>query len=337
MLTVRLHGPGDLRVVDEPPPVPGPGESLLRITAVGICGSDLHWYAEAGIGDTALDRPLVIGHEFAAVVADGPRRGQRVAVDPAVPCDHCEICATGAGNLCPTIRFAGHGHDDGALREYTAWPTRALHPLPDGVSDAEGALLEPLGVALYALDLAGPRVGGAVAVVGCGPIGLFVIQLARLAGADLVLAVDPLAHRRDAALRLGADHAAAADLDWPELAGHGVDIAYEVAGTDAAVHTALSAARPGGRVVLIGIPDDDRTAFRASLARRKGLTIQLVRRMHGVYPRALRLVRSGRVDAASLVTGAYPLSRAPEAFAHAAARTGIKTIITGYGDTAPGL
>jgi L-iditol 2-dehydrogenase len=336
MTAARLHGPHDLRTAVEAVPTPAPGESLVRVTAVGICGSDLHWYREGTIGDTGLRRPLVIGHEFAGVVADGPRRGERVAVDPAIPCGACEVCATGAGNLCPAIHFAGHGLDDGALREYVAWPTPLLHPLPDALSDADGALLEPLGVALYGLDLARPRVGGSVAVVGCGPIGLFVVQLARLAGADLVVAVDPLPHRRAAALRLGADHALSGhavpgpgnEPDWPDLAGLGVEVAYEVAGTDAAVRTALTAARPGGRVVLIGIPDDDRTTFPASLARRKGLAILLSRRMHDVYPRALRLLSRGSVDAASLVTGAYPLERAAAAFETAVTRSGLKTMVT---------
>jgi L-iditol 2-dehydrogenase len=331
MRVVRLHGVGDLRPADEPVPVPAPGESLVRVTAVGICGSDLHWYADGGVGDTGLDRPLVLGHEFAGVIADGPRRGERVAVDPAVPCETCEVCATGAGNLCPTIRFAGHSTTDGALREFVAWPDRFLHPLPDGATDAEGAMLEPLGVALYALDLARPRVGGDVVVVGCGPIGLFIVQLARLAGADVVVAVDPLAHRREAALRLGADHACAGLDDQSalgELIGSGAEVVYEVSGSAAAVRTALAAARPGGRVVLVGIPDDDRTAFPASLARRKGLDLQMARRMHGVYPRVLRLLDRGRVDAASIVTASYPLDRAADAFEAAVARRGLKTVVT---------
>jgi L-iditol 2-dehydrogenase len=332
MKVVRLHGIRQLLLSEEPDPVPAPGESLLRVTAVGICGSDLHWYREANIGDTGLGDPLVIGHEFAAVVADGPRRGERVAVDPAIPCDACEICATGAGNLCPTVRFAGHGGNDGALREYLTWPTRLIHPLPDSLSDAEGALGEPLGVALYALDLARPRIGARVAVIGCGPIGLFTIQLARLAGADTIVAVDPLPHRREAALRLGADHVFRdhddAEAAWQELARFGVDVAFEVAGTDDAVLTALSAAKPGGRVVLVGIPDGDRTAFPASLARRKGLDIQLARRMHNVYPRVLRLLAKRRVDAESLITATYPLDQADAAFAAAVSRNGLKTMIS---------
>lgn len=318
-------------------PVPMPGQSLVRVTAVGICGSDLHWYRSAGIGDSDLVRPLVIGHEFAGVIANGPRRGERVAVDPAVPCESCEVCATGAGNLCPGILFAGHGTEDGALREYLAWPTRMLHPLPDSITDVEGALLEPLGVALYALDLVRPPTGGSVAVVGCGPIGLLVVQLARLAGARQVVAVDPLAHRREAALRLGADHAVAASASWDQLTGLGVDVAYEVAGNDEAVHSALRALRPAGRLVMVGIPDDDHTAFQASLARRKGITIHLVRRMHGVYPRVINLVAQRRVDVASLATATYPLAQVDEAFEVAVSRRGIKTLVTPTGAGASDL
>ena len=116
MKTLRLHGAGDLRLADEPAPIPGPGEALVRVTAVGICGSDLHWYDEAGIGDAVLDRPLVLGHEAAGVIVGGPRAGQRVAIDPSVPCGACETCALGRDHLCPQVRFLGHSTTDGALR-----------------------------------------------------------------------------------------------------------------------------------------------------------------------------------------------------------------------------
>ena len=124
MKVLRLHGGGDLRLHDEPEPVPGPGEALLRVTAVGLCGSDLHWFAEAGIGDEWLARPLVLGHEFAGVIESDERYGQRVAVDPAVPCGACEFCLEGNPNFCDNLIFAGHGSDDGALREVMAWPAR---------------------------------------------------------------------------------------------------------------------------------------------------------------------------------------------------------------------
>ena len=336
MAVARLHGVGDLRIGSEPLPTPGDAESLVRVTSVGLCGSDLHWYAEAAIGDARLDRPLVLGHEFAGVVETGRMAGQRVAVDPAIPCGSCRTCRTGWGNLCPQVRFAGHGGLDGGLRTYLTWPTALLHPLPDALTDTDGALLEPLGVAIHAADLGHIRVGGSVAVIGCGPIGLLLVQLARVAGATRVLAVEPLPHRAEAARRLGADQVLAPSLTEPvgesasaNIAGADVDVAFEVAGTDEAVEAALTAVRPGGRVVLVGIPDNDRTSFPAALARRKGLTIAVVRRMNDVYPRAISLVEQGRVNVRSLVTDRFPLSQADQAFATAASRTGLKVVIAG--------
>jgi len=330
----RLHAAGDLRLADEPVPVPGPGTSLIRVTSVGICGSDLHWWHEAGIGDAKLSRPLVLGHEAAGVVEDGENRGARVAIDPAIPCGTCRPCRAGYRNLCTRIRFAGHGGEDGALRDFLVWPSHLLHPLPGRLSDAEGAILEPLGVAIHALDLGHLRLGGTAAVAGCGPIGLLLIQVLRAAGAGRVVAFEPLAHRRAAANRLGADAvldpAAISDGDLPGAAGFpgdGADVAFELAGTDGAVRLAMLATRPGGRVVLGGIPDSDRTTFQASVARRRGLTIAMVRRMNDVYPRAIGLAAAGRVDLAALVSHRFGLAEAPAAFAAAAQRSGLKVVV----------
>jgi L-iditol 2-dehydrogenase len=319
----RLHGLGDLRVGDEPVPEPGAGESLVRVEAVGICGSDLHWFEEGGIGDARLTDPVVPGHEFAGVVEGGPLDGRRVAVDPALPCGVCARCLEGHRNLCPQVVFAGHGDCDGGLREYLSWPTTALHPLPDSMDGVTGALLEPLGVAIHAFDLGHVHLGDDVAVVGCGPIGLLIAQVARAAGARIALAVDPLEHRRAAAEAAGAELVAAPE-DVPSLE---VDVAFEAAGTDAGVDLAMRATRPGGRLVLAGIPGDDRTSFSAGLARRRGLTIVLVRRMGEVYPRAIQLVERGAVDVGSLVTDRYPLAEAAEAFASAVTRSGLKVVV----------
>jgi L-iditol 2-dehydrogenase len=334
MLVARLHGVADLRLSDEPLPVPGEGLCLVRMTAVGICGSDLHWWAEAGIGDAVLGRPLVPGHEAAGVIEGGPRHGERVAIDPAIPCGKCPQCLRGYRNLCLNIVFAGHGAKDGAMSEYLAWPAHLLHRLPASLSDADGALLEPLGVAVHATDLGHLKLAGSAAVAGCGPIGLLLIQLLRAAGAGLVIAFDPLAHRREAALRLGADLAVApaqADevVEAADLAAEGgVDVAFEMAGTDDAVRLAVSVVRPGGRVVLGGIPGDDLISFPASVARRKGLTIAMVRRMNEVYPRAIGLAAAGKVDL-GIVSHRFELARADEAFSLAAGRSGLKTVVVG--------
>ena len=333
MRVARLHGPGDVRLADEAVPQPGPGQSLVEVTAVGLCGSDLHWYSQAGIGDARLEQPLVLGHEFAGVVRGGPDDGRLVAVDPAIVCGGCPLCRAGQRNLCPAVRFAGHGRVDGGLREFVTWPADLLHPLPEGMSAVQGALLEPLGVALHALDLGHLRAGASVGVFGCGPIGLLLVQLARSLVAGAVVATDPLPHRRRAALHSGADQAwdpaedAALAGIGSVTGGLGVDVAFEVAGTQAAVDTAVAAVRPGGRVVLVGIPDDGRTTFEASLARRKGLTIALVRRMNEAYPRAIRMVTRQVVDLDALVSDRYPLEQAPSAFAAAAGRAGLKTVI----------
>jgi L-iditol 2-dehydrogenase len=333
MLAARLHGPADLRVAEEPVPVPGPGQSLVRVTAVGICGSDLHWYAEAGIGDARLDRPLIVGHESAGVIDGGPDHGRRVAIDPADPCGHCEDCVAGNRNLCVTVTFSGHGRTDGSLRQYLAWPSHLLHRLPDSLSDSDGAMLEPLGVALHAVDLAHLRPAATIAVIGAGPIGLCLVQLARASGAAKVLAVDPLPHRAAAAARLGADDVLPADPEAfaaalaDATAGRGADVVLEAAGGDPAVSLAIDAARPGARVVLAGIPDHDSIAFSASTARRKGLTLVLVRRMKEMYPRTIRLVERGTIDLASVVTHRFGLDDAERAFTTAKARAGLKVIV----------
>jgi L-iditol 2-dehydrogenase len=332
MRVARLHAVGDLRLSEVPIPAPEPGMSLVRVTAVGICGSDLHWWGEAGIGDATLAQPLVLGHEAAGFIVGGPRDGERVAIDPSVPCGTCRSCRDGYRNLCSHILFAGHGRQDGALRDFMTWPSELLHPLPDALTDADGAVLEPLGVAIHALDLGHVRLGASVAVVGCGPIGLLLVQVLRAAGADSVTAFDPLPHRREAAARLGADVVADPSQGRQVItqrgpADEGADVAFEMAGTSEAVRLAMEMARPGGRVVLGGIPSDDQTTFQASVARRKGLTIAMVRRMKDVYPRAINLAAGKKVDLAPLVTHRFPLGKAQDAFGAAAQRVGLKVII----------
>jgi L-iditol 2-dehydrogenase len=332
-LAARFHAARDVRLAEEPPPVPAGGESLVRITAVGLCGSDLHWYEDGGIGDARIGHPIVGGHEMAGVVTGGPLDGVRVAVDPAIPCHRCDLCLRGHHNLCRSLAFAGHASRDGGLQRYLAWPTGRLHPLPGALSDADGAMLEPLGVAVHAVDLGHIPLGGSVAVIGCGPIGLLLVQVARAAGAARVLAADPLAHRRDAAAARGADEvldpagAGYADGLAGFTAGLGVDVAFEIAGTDPAIAAAMEAVRPGGRVVLAGIPGGETSAFPASLARRKGLTIAMVRRMKEVYPRATALVTSGLVDVRGLVSHRFPLTEARDAFETAVARRGLKVLV----------
>src|SRR5215207_9262083 len=329
MKSVRLYGAGDLQIHNEAVPVAGAGEKLIRIKSVGVCGSDLHWFSEGEVGDAKLECPLVLGHEFAGEAEDG----QRVAIDPAIPCGHCEFCDHGHPNLCENMIFAGHGNTDGSLREWMAWNEKSLFPIPDSISDADGAMLEPLGVAIHTVDLGKLKAGMTVGVFGCGPIGLLIIQMAKCSGAANIIATDKLEHRVEAATRFGASQAFLVE-DQPRLNeiraatnGRGVDVAFEAAGRQNAIDDAFAAVIPGGKVVLAGIPDDDSTSFSASIARRKGLTIKLVRRMKHTYPRAIELVSKGLVDVRSLVTHRFPLDQAIEAFEVANRREGLKIII----------
>jgi L-iditol 2-dehydrogenase len=319
-----------VRLETSPPAHADPGWSRIAVTSVGICGSDLHWFLEGGIGETSLAEPLVPGHEFAGLVLEGRYAGRRVAVDPAIPCDRCEQCRGGQGNLCPDVRFAGHGDLDGAMREEILWPDTLLHPLPDEVSDDAGALLEPLGVALHAVRLAKVRSGDDVLVVGAGPIGVLVTAVVRRRGARTVLVSEPLEHRRSTALRYGADGAWGPTPTVAEVmqatAGRGVDVVVEMAGTDEAIDTAVRCARPGARIALGGIPSQTRSSFPAAEARRRGLTFSMVRRMHGTYPEAIALATSG-LDLDGLVSSRFGLSDVARAFTAAASRTGDKVIV----------
>ena len=213
------------------------------------------------------------------------------------------------------------------------WPERLAYRVPDALSDAEAALLEPLGVALHALDLGRIDPGTTAVVCGCGPLGLLLVQLLRMAGAEPVAATDPLPHRVEAAEAFGATlgrrtRRAGPEMLPPGLPGDGVDVAFEAAGDDDAVATAIDTLRPGGRLVLVGIPSNDRTSFTASVARRKALTILVCRRMKpSDLPRAIRLAEQKRVELAPLVSERFALSEWADAFAALSERRALKVVV----------
>jgi L-iditol 2-dehydrogenase len=305
----------------------------VRITAVGLCGSDLHWYEHESIGESVMKASFVPCHEIAGVIEDGPRSGERVVIDPADPCGRCNLCLDGRERLCPTMRFAGLAPTDGGLRQWMAWPGVHCHSLPGSIGDSEAALLEVLGVAIHAVDLADVRPGMTAGVYGVGPIGLAVVAALRAVGVTQVVGSDLLAHRVAAAESIGASQALrVGDAPNDPAASLPVDVAFECAGNDAALDTAIHAVRAGGRVVLIGIPGSDRTTVAASVARRKELTLQMCRRMAARdLARAIDLVAAGDVDLAPLITHRFPLDQAPTAFAALAARHGIKVLVHPWG------
>ncbi|PQV63549.1 L-iditol 2-dehydrogenase [Abditibacterium utsteinense] len=309
---VRLHGPADLRVEQVPfDATLQPEEVLLRVAATGVCGSDLHPYQTGSIGSTVLNQPLVLGHEFSAVIeevggaVENLAPGMRVAVDPAWTCGVCRECREGNPNLCRHQRFCGLAPNDGSLRQRMTAPARFCHPISAALSDASAALLEPLGIALHATDLARIRLGSSVAILGAGPIGLCLAQTTRLAGASQVFIADPLPYRQEFARKFGA-------LPFPPQIE--VDVVIEAAWARDSVQSAMEIVKPGGTVVLVGIPFEDEVSFAHSVARRKGLTILMSRRMKNTYARAIELVESDRVDVESLITHRFSLRETPAAF-----------------------
>lgn len=331
MQVLRLHGANDVRIHQEPEPVPLVGEELVRITAVGLCGSDLHWYEDGGIGEDVVEDPLVLGHEMGGVIMSGPRAGERVVVEPANPCGVCGPCRAGDGNLCPNVRFCGHAPINGGLCELMAWPQRLLLAIPDSIEGDDVALLEPLGIALHALDLAHFKAGQSAGVFGSGPIGLFIIRALKAAGASRIIATDAKPHRVAAALASGADEAYLTDVDglpdgitdWEP-----VDASFEAAGEDMALESANLAARRGGRVVVVGIPPTNRHSFTARYARGKGLTISFSRRMKAHHMlRAIEVVDNGTVPLDGMISSTYPLSEAAKGFDDLVARSGLKIVV----------
>ncbi len=326
MRVSKLYGIRDVRVEDGPVPQPGPDEVLLKIATVGTCGSDVHYYLEGGIGDQIVTDPITMGHEFSAWIAglgegvEDLEIGQLVSVEPAIPCGVCEYCQHGHPNLCPDVRFCGTPPIDGVFAEYAVMPAENCFLLPEGFSPEEGALLEPLGIGIHTVDLSHLKVGETVAVLGAGPVGLLTAAVARVAGAGAVYMTEPQADRRAFALEYCADAVFNPEADDVVAAimaatdGRGVDVAFEAAGAEETPDQAARIVRPGGKVIIVGIPSEDHMTMTASQVRRKGLTIKLVRRMKHTYPRAIRMIQNGLLDIAPLATHHFSLEQIHDAF-----------------------
>jgi len=320
-MAAYIHGIRDVRVGDISIPTAPKGSVLVDVLAVGICGSDLHYYKDGGIGSAVIQHPFVPGHEFCGRLCSdveelGLVRGQLVAVDPATACHRCEWCNQGYHNLCPNVVFLGAPPYNGALAHQIVVPHESLFVMPEGLTPDQGAMLEPLGVCVHAVDLAKPRLLESVSLVGCGPIGLGILQLLKLSGVGNIIAIDPQPHRTALAKKMGAQHVG----DSPQsvldhTGGLGCQLVIESTNSPDGLSHAIKTSRIGGRLVLVGIPDGDiYTDIRASEVRRRGLTLKFSRRMGNVYPRAIDLVAQGKVDVDALVSHHFDLGGTPDAF-----------------------
>lgn len=314
-----LYGPGDVRVEDIEVPEPGQREVLVEIRAVGVCGSDVHYYEHGRIGSFVVEQPLVLGHEASGVVVGlGPdasrhAEGDRVSLEPGVPCGRCRQCRAGRYNLCPFVSFFATPPIDGAFARYVLIHEDFAFKLPDHVSDEEGALLEPLSVGIWASRKAAVAPGDHVLITGAGPIGLLAMQAARAAGATDVTITDVNPTRLEAARRTGAT--TTLDVSQEPISGAGLeaDVLLECSGVPAALADGIRALVPAGRAVAVGMGPEEDATVPMSLIQNREITLTGTFRYANTYPAALDLVATGRVDLNSIITGQFDLEHTDEA------------------------
>lgn len=307
------------------PDGPGPGEVLVRLKAVGLCGSDLHWWNEGNIHGTPAAYPQILGHEpVGEIVETGPgvqglEAGSRVSIEPSLTCGHCEFCLSGRHNLCATSRFMGGPQAAGFLQDYRVVPAHNCDPIPAELTWRQATLMEPVAVWVHIYELAPVKMRQTVVVLGCGSIGLLGVAMAKAAGAGMILACDKAPHRLEMARRLGADVALEAgwgdfeDAVMQATRGRGADVVYDAAGAPETIHLGIQCAKSGGDFVLIGIPEPLRFEVDLHTAMAKELRLQMIKRSNHKGRAAGALLASGQIPT-SIITHRLPLAAAQQGF-----------------------
>lgn len=343
MEALVIHAAGDLRVETVETPELGTGQLRVRVRCGGICGSDLHYYQHGGFGVVRVKEPMVLGHEVAGVVEavgaalQGFAVGDRVAISPSRPCGLCRYCQQGLQNHCLDMRYYGSAmrtpHVQGAFRQEIVIEPHQAHKLADSVSDHEGAMAEPLSVALHAVNRAGPLLGKRVLVTGCGPIGALLIVAARRAGATQIVATDVAPFTLRKALAVGADEALNVAEDPQALArfsadkGH-FDVLLEASGNARALVGAFDALRPRGIIVQVGLGGEMTLPVNTIVA--KEFDLRGAFRFHEEFATAVALLNSGLVDVKPLISATMPYRDASRAFALAADRSQAMKVLLSF-------
>ncbi len=343
MKALIIHAPGDLRVEDIPTPEMGPNQMKVKVRCGGICGSDLHYYQHGGFGTVRIQEPMVLGHEVSGVIeavgaqVQGFEAGHRVAVSPSRPCGLCRYCQQGLQNHCLDMRYYGSAmrmpHVQGAFRQELVVEVSQAHRLADSVSDAEGALAEPLSVAIHAVRRAGPLVGKHVLITGCGPIGALLVIAARRAGATHITVTDVAAAPLRSAEKVGADEVLNVAQDPAALACYEADkgffdVLFEASGNERALVGAFGALRPRGIIVQVGLGGEMKLPINVIVA--KEFDLRGAFRFHEEFATAVTLLNKGLVDVKPLISATLPYRDAGRAFALAADRSQAMKVVLNF-------
>lgn len=327
-----LYRPKKIVCEEVPDPMVRENDALVRVKACGVCGSDVHYYEVGKIGRYVVQEPLILGHECAGEVMEVGRSvkhlkpGDRVAIEPGVPCGKCRWCMSGRYNLCPDVFFLATPPDNGAFCELLAHPAQFLHRLPDQLDFAAGAMLEPLSVGVQAVLRARVSLGETVTVLGVGPIGLLTLQVARAGACGKIIAVDLSLARLEMAKSFGADLVLNPERDSAEEAimeltdGVGTDVCFECAGTQATAELAVRITRRGGKIVFVGMMPEDTCTFPLVSTIDKELDMLGVFRYVNSYPSSIELALRRRVNIKSMITDTFSFEEVDRALEHASRR-----------------
>ncbi len=327
MKAMKLTGINQMKLFDVPiPEIEHDTDVLIKMTHIGVCGSDIHYYSHGRIGNQIVDYPFTVGHEGAGIIEKAGSKvnrvkpGDRIAIDPAMPCENCDQCLAGRPHTCRRLKFLGcPGQAEGCLSEYIVMPQNSCFPLSDNTSLIEASLSEPLSIGYYGMKLSGINAGVNIGILGAGPIGLSVLESAKSSNCGNIYITDRLEYRLQFAKNKGASWTGNPDKDdvitkINELQPDLLDVVFECCGKQEAINEAISILKPGGKLMIIGIPENSRYSFDVDNMRHKEICIQNVRRQNGVVEQCLELINNSTININDWVTHHFSLSQTKEAF-----------------------
>jgi L-iditol 2-dehydrogenase len=335
MKAMMLTGIRQMEMRDIPEPkLLNSNDVKIRMSAVGICGSDIHYYTHGKIGSQKVEYPFSVGHEGAGVVVEAGKSvksvkpGDNVAIDPAMPCYECDQCISGRHHTCRKLRFLGcPGQAEGCLMEYIVMPEKNCFPLSYNLTADHGSISEPLAIGVYAEKKSGGTKKLKIGIFGFGPIGMSVMLAAKAKGADKIFVSDLIDERLSIAIKEGV--AMTSNPDKENFVGKimhdeplGLDMAFECCGKQEALDEAIELLKPGGKLIVVGIPEFDQWSLNVEKTRRKEISLQFIRRQVDCVEETLEMMKKGSVIIDNMVTHRFPFERTKEAF----------DLVAAYGD-----